>query len=58
MKNVRVHFKKWEPVEKMEGYNTKMGTMEEYDSKMGADKNCISTVLKTGVGQKLIPVTM
>ncbi len=37
MKNVRVHFKKWEPVEKMEGYNSKMGTMEEYNSKTGAD---------------------
>jgi hypothetical protein len=37
MKNVRVHFKKWEPVGKMEGYNSKMGTMEEYNSKMGAD---------------------
>ncbi len=36
-KNVRVHFKKWEPVGKMEGYNSKMGTMEEYNSKMGAD---------------------
>ena len=38
MKNVRVHFKKWEPVGKMEGYNSKMGTMEEYNSKTGADK--------------------
>ncbi len=37
MKNVRVQFKKWEPVGKMEGYNSKMGTMEEYNSKMGAD---------------------
>jgi hypothetical protein len=37
MKNVRVHFKKWEPVGKMEGYNSKMGTMEVYNSKMGAD---------------------
>jgi hypothetical protein len=37
MKNVRVHFKKWEPVGKMEGYNSKMGTMEEYNFKMGAD---------------------
>jgi hypothetical protein len=37
MKNVRVHFKKWEPVGKMEGYNSKMGTMEEYNSKMDAD---------------------
>jgi hypothetical protein len=37
MKNVRVHFKKWEPVEKMEGYNSNMGTVEEYNSKMGAD---------------------
>ena len=36
MKNVRVHFKKWEPVGKMEGYNSNMGTMEEYNSKMGA----------------------
>ena len=35
MKHVRVHFKKWEPVEKMEGYNSKMGTMEEYNSKNG-----------------------
>jgi len=25
MKNVRVHFKKWEPVGKMEGYNSKNG---------------------------------
>ncbi len=37
MKNVRVHFKKWEPVGNMEEYNSKMGTMEEYNSKMGAD---------------------
>jgi hypothetical protein len=36
MKNVRVHFKKLDPVGKMEGYNYKMGTMEEYNSKMGA----------------------
>jgi hypothetical protein len=35
--NVRVHFKKWVPVGKMEGYNSKMETMEEYNSKMGAD---------------------
>jgi hypothetical protein len=37
MINVRVHFKKWEPVGKIEGYYSKMGTMEEYNSKMGAD---------------------
>ena len=37
MKNVRVHFKKREPVGKMEGYNSKMRTMEEYNSKMSAD---------------------
>jgi hypothetical protein len=37
MNNVRVPFKKWEPVGKMEGYKSKMGTMEEYNSKMGED---------------------
>ena len=37
MKNVRVHFKKWEPEGKMEGYNSKMRTTEEYNSKTGAD---------------------
>ncbi len=55
MKNVRVHFKKWEPVGKMEGYDSKMGTTEEYNSKTGADlKLYIRTVLKTGAGQKLL----
>ncbi len=37
-KSSKVHFKKWEPVRKMEGYNSKMGTAEEYNSKTGADK--------------------
>ncbi len=35
MQNVRVHFKKWEPVGKMERYNSKMRTMEEYNSRNG-----------------------
>ncbi len=56
MKNVRVHFKKWEPVGEMEGYNSKMGTTEEYNSKTGADIKMHSCSSKNWRGSKIAQI--
>ena len=56
MKNVRVHFKKWEPEGKMEGYNSKMRTTEEYNSKTGADIKLYLYSSKNWRGSKIAQI--